>query len=124
MANITLIEYPLEFVKNDDWVRDIVVWADNAKTIAFPFDGNWSAIMQVKKQDYGNPVIAEFKTSDSSMVLTAGNIALNRAKALNNISYGLYIYDIEFNDQNSKNRTLFVTSPFKVVSETTDGSGL
>ena len=58
MANITPIEYPLEFVKNDDWIRDIEVWADNAKTIAFPFDGNWTAIMQVKKQDYGKCILS------------------------------------------------------------------
>ena len=124
MANITPIVYPLEFVKNDDWIRNIVVWADNDKTIAFPFDSNWTAIMQVKKRSYGNPVIAEFKTSDSSMVLSAGNIALNRAKALNDISEDNYFYDIEFNDQNSKNRTLFLTSSFNVLAEITDGSGL
>ncbi len=124
MANITPIVYPLEFTKNDDWIRDIIVWADNDKTIAFPFDANWSAIMQVKKRSYGNPVIAEFKTSNSSMVLTAGNIALNRAKALNDISGDTYVYDIEFKDQNDKNQTLFETSDFLVKPEISDGSGL
>ena len=124
MANITPIVHNLEFTKNDDWIRDIIVWANNAKTIAFPFDANWSAIMQVKKRSYGNPVIAEFKTSDGSMVLSAGNIALNRAKALNDIPEDSYVYDIEFNDQNSKNRTLFLTSPFNVLLEISDGSGL
>ena len=124
MENITPIVYPLEFTKNDDWIRDIKVWADNNKTIPFPFDANWSAIMQVKKRSYGNPVIAEFKTSDISMVLSAGNIALNRAKSLNDISGDTYVYDIEFKDQNDKNQTLFETSDFLVKPEISDGSGL
>ena len=124
MSNITPIVYPLEFVRNDDWIRDIEVWADNDKTIPFPFDVNWFGILQVKKRSYGNPVIAEFKTSDSSMVLTTGNIALSRAKALNDIPDDSYVYDLEFNDQNSKNRTLFLTSPFNVLSEITDGTAL
>lgn len=124
MANITPIVYPLEFTKNDDWIRGIIVWANNAKTIAFPFDANWSAIMQVKKRSYGNPVIAEFKTSDSSMILSSGLISLDRAKSVNDIPNDSYVYDIEFNDQNGKNQTLFETSDFLVKSEISDGSGL
>ena len=124
MANITPIVYDLEFVRNDDWVRDIPVWANNAKTIPFPFDANWTAIMQVKKRSFGNPVIAEFKTSDNSMVLSAGFISLDRGKASNDIPEDNYVYDIEFNDQNDKNRTLFLTSSFAILSEISNGSGL
>lgn len=123
MSNITPIIYDLEFTRNDDWVRDIKVWADTAKTTAFPFT-DWTAIMQVKRRSFGNPVIATFKTSDGTMVLTSGNIRLNLAKANTGVPPDLYKYDIEFKDSDSDNRTIFGTSDFLVKPEITDGTGL
>lgn len=124
MANITPVVFPLKFTKNDDWIRDIPVWANTEKTIAFPFDENWSAIMQVKKRSYGNSVVATFQTSDNSIVLTSGNIHLALLKANTDIPEEVYVYDIEFNDDDDENRTLFETSDFTVKPEISDGSGL
>lgn len=123
MANLSPIVYDLEFTQNDDWVRDIIVWADTAKTIAFPFT-DWTAIMQVKKRSAGNAVIATFKTSDGTMVLTEGNIHLDLAKANTDIPGALYKYDIEFKDADGDNKTIFETSDFLVKPDITDGSGL
>ena len=123
MANLSPIVYDLEFTRNDDWVRDIKVWADTAKTIAFPFT-DWTGIMQVKRRSFGNPVIATFKTSDSTMVLTSGNIHLDLGKIKTDVPPDLYKYDIEFKDSDSDNRTIFETSDFLVKPEITDGTGL
>jgi hypothetical protein len=124
MSNITPIYYPiLDMVKNDDWSREIIVWADDAKTVPFVFT-NWAGIMQVKKRSYGNPVIVEFKTSDGTMVLSTGLITLIRDKALTDIEAKEYRYDIEFKDATAKNRTLFKTSPFSIISEISDGTTL
>lgn len=124
MSNITPVVYTIfDMVKNDDWNRDIKVWADTDKTVPFSFTG-WTGILQVKKRSFGNAVIAEFKTSDSTMVLTEGNINLNRPKALTDIENGEYRYDLEFKDTASENRTLFKTSPFWIIPEMTDGSTL
>lgn len=123
MSNISPIVYDLEFTRNDDWVRDIIVWADTAKTIPFVFTG-WTAIMQVKKRSSGNAVIATFKTSDGTMVLTEGNIHLDLAKAKTGVPEELYKYDIEFKDDDGDNRTIFGTSDFQVNPDLTDGSGL
>lgn len=123
MANITPVVFPLAFTKNDDWIRDIPVWADNEKTIPFVFT-DWTGIMEVKKRSFGNPVIATFQTSDGSMVLTDGNIHLELLKANTDVNSDNYVYDTEFNDADDKNRTLFLNSEFLVRAEITDGSGL
>lgn len=124
MANITPVTYPLEFTKNDDWYREIKVFADNEKITPFPFSASWSAIMQVKKRSYGNPVVAEFKTSDATMVLTTGFITLNLPRASTNVPAEEYIYDIEFKDLDLRQITHFETSPFVVKPEITDGAGI
>ena len=123
MANITPVVFDLEFTKNDDWVRDIPVWADSDKTIAFPFT-NWTGIIEVKKSSYGNPVIATFQTSDGSMVLSSGNIHLKLLKAVTNIPAGTYHFDAEFNDDDGFNGTKIEKSIFEIKPEITDGSGL
>lgn len=123
MANISPVVFNLEFTKNDDWVRDIPVWADNDETIPFVFT-DWTGIMEVKKRSFGNPVIATFKTSDNTMVLTEGNIHLELAKTKTGVPSETYVYDIEFNDDNGDNRTLFIKSDFLVRPEITDGTGL
>ena len=123
MANITPIVFNLAFTKNDDWVRDIPVWADTAKTIAFPFT-SWTGIMEVKKSSYGNPVVATFKTSNATMVLTDGNIHLELLKANTDIPPGTYHFDAEFNDDDGFNGTKIERSTFEIKPEITDGSGL
>jgi len=123
MANISPVVFPLEFTKNDDWVRDVKIWANNDKTIPFPFT-DWTGIIEVKKSSYGNPVVATFQTSDSTMILTDGNMRLSLLKANTNIPAGTYHYDAEFNDESSFNGTKIERSTFEIKPEITNGSGL
>ena len=93
MAQYKKFRLDLEIVRNDTINIDIE-FTDLAGA-DIPADTFTSAKCMVRKSRGQNPILT-FDTSDTTIVLTDGNINLNNPEANTNIKEQRYSYDIEF----------------------------
>ena len=117
-VEISPVQAPVTLVRNDDWNRQIKVFAEDGTT-PFDFTG-WSAKAEVRKSASGNsPVLITFDTTGGTMTLTSGLITLIAAKATTDINPNTYRWDVEFVDADGRSRTLIKSSPFTIVEDVT-----
>lgn len=93
MAQWKQYNLDITMYRNDTLSIDIVFTDVNGDPV--PASAFASAICQVRKSRGDTPVLT-FDTADASMVLTDGNINLNKVAASTDIVGAKYIYDIEF----------------------------
>lgn len=93
MAQYQKFRLDLEIVRNDTINLDIA-FTDEAGT-DIPAATFASAKCMVRKSRGQDPVLT-FDTSDTTIVLTDGNINLNSSETLTDIKGQKYSYDIEF----------------------------
>lgn len=88
-------QYNLEITMYRNDTLDIDITFTDSNDDDVPAAAFTSARCQVRASRGDTPVLT-FLTSDGSMVLTDGNINLNKLVASTDIPSGKYIYDIEF----------------------------
>ena len=115
---ITAQKYPIELIRNDDWNKEIPVYADDAETIPFDFTG-WAGKATVKINAKATSGVITFDTTAGTMALTSGKITLIAAKATTDIEPTSYVWDLEFTDADGKTRTLVKNSPFNILDDVT-----
>lgn len=93
MAQWQQYNLDLSMYRNDTLSIDIEF--TDANDLDVPASAFASARCQVRKSRGDSPVLS-FTTTDGSIVLTDGNINLNKTIANTDIAGGKYIYDIEF----------------------------
>ena len=88
-------QYSLDITMYRNDTLDLDIAFTDVNDADVPASAFSSARCQVRSSRGDSPVLT-FQTSDGSMVLTDGNINLNKSTASTDISGGKYIYDIEF----------------------------
>ena len=116
---ITPIHYPLQFVKGNDWVREITVVVNDEGGL-MDFSG-MSAIAQVRKNAKSSEVIAEFSTYAGTLELSTGKMKLNLPKEeVSTVEAQKYIWDCEFTDTEGNELTWILPSEFYLIENVTD----
>jgi len=93
MAQWQQYNLDITMYRNDTLDIDIAFTDSNDANV--PASAFASARCQVRKSRSSSPILT-FLTSDGSMVLTDGNINLNKAVGSTDLQEGINIYDIEF----------------------------
>ena len=117
---ISSVQYPITLTRNDDWNREIEVFASDGTT-PFDFTG-WSGKAEVRSRAAGtSPVIITFDSTigTPTMTLAAGLITLIAPKATTDLNPNTYVWDLEFVDADGKSRTLIKNGPFTIVEDVT-----
>jgi len=106
----------VEMVRNDTLNMDIAMTDANDQPVSSVFASY--ARCQVRKSR-GDTAILFFETTDGSIELTDGNIALKKSASLTDVGGGKYVYDIEFTLQGTGEIVTPIRGTWVIKDDTT-----
>lgn len=115
-VQVTPVEYPLEFTKNDTWIIEIPVVDANGDE--FDFNG-WTAEAHVMVSKHATTAVVTFSSYDLTLELESGILRLNLDYSETNVEAKTYVWDCEFTDPDGRRLTLIKPSEFKVNEDVT-----